>query len=131
MKVKKFQSYFDDFHFSFESEIYSIELSENTPIITTILRVHAYDADIDLNGKLIYNFIDASQQFANIFSLDMQTGLIRLHSLLDYEQRSSYIFYIQAHDLSKEPRSSQTLVNITVFDENDCTPKINFRFYLK
>ncbi|CAF4880039.1 unnamed protein product, partial [Rotaria magnacalcarata] len=29
----------------FESEIYSVELSENIPINTTILRVQAYDND--------------------------------------------------------------------------------------
>ncbi|CAF0818766.1 unnamed protein product [Rotaria sp. Silwood1] len=112
----------------FDSEIYSVEFSENTAINTTILRVHAHDADIDLNGEIIYDFIDASKQYSNTFSLDKQTGLIRLRSLVDYEQRSSYIFYIQARDLGKEPRSSQTLVNITILDENDCAPKISFRF---
>lgn len=90
--------------------------------------MQAYDNDIGLNGEIIYEFIDASKQYANTFSLDRQTGLIRLRSPIDYEQRASYIFYIQARDLGNEPRSSQTLVNITVLDENDCTPKISFRF---
>ena len=47
---------------------------------------------------------------------------------MDYEQRTSYVFYIQAKDLGQESRSSQTLVNISVIDENDCVPKIHFRF---
>ncbi|CAF3330672.1 unnamed protein product [Rotaria socialis] len=112
----------------FESEIYSVELSENIPINTTILRVQAYDNDIGLNGEIIYDFIDASKQYANTFSLDKQTGHIRLRSSVDYEQRSSYIFYVQARDCGNEPRSSQTLVNITILDVNDCAPKISFRF---
>jgi len=63
-----------------------------------------------------------------IFSIDNETGLIRLRSSLDYEQRSSYIFYIEAHDSGKEIRATQTLINITILDENDCYPIITFRF---
>ena len=122
------KSNFDSFSSSFEKETYSIELSELTPVNTTILQVHATDEDIDLNGKILYDFTDASQQFSNTFSIDKQTGVVRLRSSLDYEQRSSYVFYIQAQDLGKEPRSSQTLVNLTILDENDCAPKISFRF---
>jgi hypothetical protein len=127
--MKRLEKYLNYFFFnSFESETYSVELSELTPNNTTILRVHAYDADVGLNGEIIYDFTDASKLFANTFSIDTQTGVIRLRSLLDYEQRSSYVFYIQARDLGKEPRTSQTLVNISILDENDCAPKITFRF---
>jgi len=114
--------------FSFESDKYSIELSENTLINTTILCVHAYDNDIGLNGRIVYDFTDASKQYNNIFFINNETGVIHLRSLLDYEQRSSYVFYIEAHDLGKEIRSSQTLINITIFDENDNYPIIDFRF---
>lgn len=95
---------------------------------TTIVQVHARDADVGLNGEILYDFTDASKQYAHTFSIDKQTGILRLRSSLDYEQRTSYVFYIQARDSGKEPRSSQTLVNITVLDENDCSPRITFRF---
>lgn len=114
--------------FSFDKEKYSIELSENTLVNTTILHVHASDADMGLNGQIVYDFTDASKQFDQIFSIDHQTGVIRLNSPLDYEQRSMYIFYLQARDCGKEIRSSQTLINITIIDENDNSPQINFRF---
>lgn len=116
------------FDFSFEKEKYSIELSENTPVNTTILHVQASDGDIGLNGQIVYDFTDASKQFDQIFSIDQQTGIIHLNSPLDYEQRSFYIFYLQARDCGKEIRSSQTLINITIIDENDNSPQINFRF---
>lgn len=112
----------------FESETYSVELSESTPVNTTIIRVHATDADAGLNGQLTYEFTDASKPFASTFAVDKQTGLIYLRAALDFEQRSSYVFYIQARDAGNEPRSSQTLVNVTILDENDCAPKITFRF---
>ncbi|CAF3828627.1 unnamed protein product [Rotaria sp. Silwood1] len=112
----------------FEKDIYTIELSENTPLNTTILQVHAYDGDIGLNGRITYDFTDASKQYNNIFSIDNETGVIYLRSLLDYEQRTSYIFYIEAHDFGKDIRSSQTLINITILDENDCYPIINFQY---
>ena len=114
--------------FSFESETYSVELSESTPINTTILHVRATDADIGPNGAIRYDFSDASKQLSNTFTIDHQTGLVRLRSSLDYEQRTSYVFYIQARDSGQEARSSQALVNITITDENDCAPKIHFRF---
>ncbi|CAM4964161.1 unnamed protein product [Rotaria socialis] len=112
----------------FERDIYSIELSEHTSINTIILQVRAYDGDIGLNGQITYKFTDASKQYDNLFSINNETGFIRLRSLLDYEQRTSYVFYIEAHDSGKEIRSSQTLINITILDENDCYPIINFRF---
>ncbi|CAF2739323.1 unnamed protein product [Rotaria sp. Silwood2] len=112
----------------FEKDIYSISLSENTAINTTILQVYAYDGDIGLNGRITYDFTDASKQYNNIFCIDNETGVINLRSLFDYEQRISYIFYIEAYDSGKEIRSSQTLINITILDENDCYPIINFQF---
>ena len=113
---------------SFESGKYSIELSESTPINTSIVHVHASDADIGLNGRITYDFTDASKQFNKIFTIDNATGLVSLRSLLDYEQRSSYVFYVEARDAGQEMRSSQTLINITVLNENDCYPLITFRF---
>ena len=113
---------------SFQSDKYSIELSEKTPVNSTILRVHASDADVGLNGRVTYELSDASKQFSKLFSIDNETGVVRLRSPVDYEQRSSYLFYIQARDSGKEIRSSQSLINITVIDENDCSPVINFRF---
>ncbi|CAF0905597.1 unnamed protein product [Adineta ricciae] len=112
----------------FDSSTYSVELSESTPINTTILRVHATDADIGLNARITYDFTDASKQFSSMFYIHNETGILRLRSSLDYEQRSSYIFYIEARDSGKEIRSSQTLINITILDENDCYPVISFRF---
>ena len=103
-------------------------LSETTLVNTTILRVHATDADIGLNSEITYDFTDASQQLSTTFSIDKQTGVVRLRASLDYEQRTSYVFYIQARDSGQESRVTQTLVNITVRDENDCAPKIQFRF---
>ena len=95
---------------------------------STILRVHASDADIGLNGRVTYELTDASKQFSKLFSIGNETGVVRLRSRMDYEQRSSYLFYIQARDSGKEIRSSQSLINITIIDENDCFPVINFRF---
>ena len=112
----------------FEHSKYSIDLSENTSINTTILRVHAIDNDIGLNSQIVYVFPDASKQFSRIFSIDNHTGDIRLRSSIDYEQRSSFIFYIEARDCGKDYRSSQTLINITIIDENDNAPMIHFRF---
>ena len=96
-------------------------------INTIILRVQAHDADIGLNGRITYAFPDASKQYNKLFSIDNETGVIQLHSSLDYEQRTSYIFYIEARDSGKEIRSSQTLINITILDENDCYPVITLR----
>ncbi len=86
------------------------------------------DGDIGLNGRITYDFTDASKQLQHLFSIDNETGVIRLRSSLDYEQRSSYLFYIEARDSGKEIRSSQTLINISIFDENDNSPIITFRF---
>ena len=105
-----------------------IAVSENTPVNSTIVHVHANDADIGLNGWITYEFTDGSKEFSSIFSLDDRTGIVRLRSSFDYEYRSSYLFYLQARDSGQERRSSQTLINITILNENDCPPTIDFRF---
>ncbi|CAF1311528.1 unnamed protein product, partial [Didymodactylos carnosus] len=113
---------------SFEYDKYSVQIAENIPVNTTLVQVHAKDDDIGQNAKIFYSLTDASKQYENQFAIENTSGVITLKSKLDYEQRTSYIFYIEAKDSGNEPRSSHTLVNITLIDVNDVAPQIQIRF---
>lgn len=57
----------------FDKQSYSANILENVPIDTSILKVHAFDADIGINAKIIYSLANESQW---LFHIDNKTGII-------------------------------------------------------
>lgn len=93
---------------------------ENSPLV-----IHATDIDTDLNARLVYEIVEPDAR--NYFALDSSTGAIQTASELDYEQRTTFQFTVQAHDTGT-PRlftSSAARVTIQVADANDCAPKFS------
>ncbi|XP_061108849.1 protocadherin Fat 1 isoform X2 [Conger conger] len=93
------------------------------------LVIRASDADSDLNGRLVYEIVE---QFAHkYFTIDSSTGAIRTVSSLDYEQRSSFRFTVQVHDLGIPHLFAERPANVTVrvVDINDCPPQFSQDVY--
>ncbi len=79
----------------FDQLIYTIKnISENIPIGSIILRVHATDADEGINGDITYHLINQE----NCFEIDQVTGDVRVICLLDYEVKTKYQLEIEARD---------------------------------
>ncbi|XP_041930485.1 protocadherin Fat 1-like isoform X2 [Alosa sapidissima] len=96
----------------------------NTPLV-----IQATDMDTDLNGRLVYEIVEPDAR--NYFALDSSTGAFQTASELDYEQRTTFQFTVQAHDTGA-PRlftSNTARVTIQVIDANDCTPKFSQDLY--
>ncbi|XP_034043514.1 LOW QUALITY PROTEIN: protocadherin Fat 1a [Thalassophryne amazonica] len=97
---------------------------ENTPFV-----VRASDADCDQNAMLIYQIVEP---FAlNYFAIDSNTGAVRITTTLDYEQRRSFHFTVQVHDLGMPRLFAETAANVTieVIDVNDCSPVFSQELY--
>jgi hypothetical protein len=79
----------------FDQSIYTIQnVSENIPINSIIIRVHATDDDEGVNGEITYYLINQE----NCFQIDQITGDIRVICSLDYETQTQYQLEIEARD---------------------------------
>ena len=94
---------------------------ENAPVGTTVLRVIARDLDSGDNGRITYKY------GSNIpkdlpFSLNPDTGEIKVSRSLDYEKKQRYKFYVRSYDHGVPPKSDQASVTIEIDNINDNPP---------
>ncbi|XP_030623860.1 protocadherin-1 [Chanos chanos] len=111
----------------FERSHYEGELSENSPVGHSILQVKANDSDMGPNGEVTYSLHQATSTVQRLLSIDRNTGTIYVKGLVDREEVNLLKFYVQAKDNGPQPKSSRTLVTISVKDQNDNAPAIRIR----
>ncbi|XP_071313466.1 protocadherin alpha-8-like isoform X15 [Trachinotus anak] len=109
----------------FSKDIYSVTLTENAPIGTTVVQVNATDLDEGPNGDVVYSFSKSvSHKLLNLFDINLSTGEITVKGLIDYEEKDKYELEIQAKDKGLAPLSTQKSVMIKIVDVNDNSPEI-------
>ena len=76
-----------------------IELSESAEIGFPVYQVQATDEDIGENGRVSYQYSSTVKNSAKeLFSLDSETGQIRLTKKPDFETETIHRLYIEAVD---------------------------------
>uniref|UniRef100_A0A672YLY5 Protocadherin 2 alpha a 15 n=1 Tax=Sphaeramia orbicularis TaxID=375764 RepID=A0A672YLY5_9TELE len=109
----------------FATDVYSVMLSENVPIGTTVIQVNATDLDEGPNGEVVYAFSSSmNQRLLKLFDINPMTGEIIVNGLIDYEEKEKYVIEIQAMDKGLAPLATEKSVIIKVVDVNDNTPEI-------
>ena len=109
----------------FDSSSYDAEVSELSPVGTTILRLHASDPDHGPNGQVVYRLAQRpGQRAGSPFAVDNRTGELYLAAALDFERRSSYQLTAVAADLGVGSLPAYARVNVRVLDENDNPPVV-------
>ncbi|XP_078087669.1 protocadherin gamma-C5-like [Mustelus asterias] len=109
----------------FDRAIYRSSLTENAPRGTLVIKVNANDLDDGPNAEVTYSFSKlASSAVRELFSLDPQTGEIRVERTLDFEKTKSYSLDIQAVDNGSPAIAGHSKVLIKVTDVNDNAPEI-------
>ncbi|XP_062416670.1 protocadherin alpha-3-like [Pungitius pungitius] len=109
----------------FTNEMYSSTLKENAPAGTVVIQVNATDMDIGANGEIVYSFgHEVDSKVMNVFSIDSNTGEIKVTGQIDFEQSKSYEIDIQASDKGQVPLTADKSVMITIIDINDNEPVI-------
>ena len=83
----------------FDPNDYSVEVSEDVSIGTSLLRVTATDRDSDKSGQVVYSIITGNDK--NSFSIDGITGDIVTVKKLDYENMKRHLLSVQAKDQGK------------------------------
>nr|XP_015206604.1 PREDICTED: protocadherin-11 X-linked-like isoform X2 [Lepisosteus oculatus] len=113
----------------FKENDIEVNVPENAPVGTSVIQVHATDADLGSNAQIHFSF---SSQMTNtarrLFSIDTNTGLIMVKQPLDREFSPVHKLIVLASDGSSTPSRATVTVNIT--DINDNVPSIDTRYIM-
>ncbi|XP_060692620.1 protocadherin-10-like [Hemiscyllium ocellatum] len=109
----------------FPQPVYTVRLAENAPAGTLLLRLNATDPDEGSNGRIVYSFGQhVAQTVRELFSLDPQTGQLRVRAPLDYEDCPVHEIFVQAKDLGANSVAAHCHVLLELLDVNDNPPEI-------
>lgn len=103
----------------FEKQNYQVEMEENNEPGVALIQVRASDPDSQEFGKVAYLLIHSAPAY---FSVNRDTGVLRVLESLDREQRRTYNLTILARDYGSPALESLTYVLIKVLDQNDNSP---------
>ncbi|PNJ59291.1 protocadherin beta-15 [Pongo abelii] len=107
----------------FAQALYEVQVPENSPIGSLVLKVSARDLDTGTNGEISYSLYYSSQEINKPFELSSLSGEIRLIKKLDFETMSSYDLDIEASDGGG--LSGKCSVSVKVLDVNDNFPELS------
>uniref|UniRef100_A0A8C6TAA4 Cadherin domain-containing protein n=1 Tax=Neogobius melanostomus TaxID=47308 RepID=A0A8C6TAA4_9GOBI len=119
----------------FSDSLYAATLQENLNNGVFVAQVHATDADIGLNSKILYVIEPPSDDYGQIvysvaagqvdkFAIDSRNGTITTLDVFDYEQhRTSFDLTIKAVNLGGHPLFSLAQVLIQIVDTDEYIPR--------
>ncbi|XP_069130301.1 protocadherin Fat 1-like isoform X4 [Argopecten irradians] len=96
-----------------------VNIYENILVNATISQLIAHDRDLGVNGKVTYSL----GTNINKFSIDPDSGIVRVAQPLDREEMAVYYLPVVASDKGEKPLSSTATLTITLDDVNDEVPK--------
>uniref|UniRef100_A0A3Q4GM12 Si:ch73-379j16.2 n=1 Tax=Neolamprologus brichardi TaxID=32507 RepID=A0A3Q4GM12_NEOBR len=116
----------NDNHPFFSEEVYSVKIPENVERHRSVIVIKANDLDEGVNGEIEYFFgSELDPKVYDTFSLDKDTGEIRVKGEIDFENIEVYKLDVHATDKGQPPMSTDCRVIIKVLDDvNDNKPDI-------
>ncbi|XP_041800717.1 protocadherin alpha-8-like [Chelmon rostratus] len=115
----------NDNHPTFSQEVYSVTIPENVDADTSVIKVKATDVDEGANGDIEYFFGgQLDRKIYDMFSLDKETGEIKVKGEIDFEKDDVFKLDVHATDKGQPPMSTDCRVIIKVLDKNDNKPQI-------
>ncbi|XP_072923515.1 protocadherin gamma-A6-like [Hemitrygon akajei] len=108
----------------FDNDVYTAKLEENAPLGTLVTKISAVDLDQGANGELKYSFVNLPERVRELFSLDPETGELKVQKRLDFEDEKCYELDVQAVDNGSPALIGRSKVLIDLIDMNDNAPEI-------
>lgn len=110
---------------TFESAFYLANVTENSPVGTSVITVSALDQDSILDWNRFFFSIENGN--ANVsFAVDPSSGVISVNALLDRELLAVYNLTVTATDNGSPPATGTTNVIVIIDDINDNAPTLTF-----
>uniref|UniRef100_A0A2K6NG81 FAT atypical cadherin 1 n=1 Tax=Rhinopithecus roxellana TaxID=61622 RepID=A0A2K6NG81_RHIRO len=98
-----------------------IQVKENQPVGSSVIFMNSTDLDTGFNGKLVYAISGGNED--SCFMIDMETGMLKIFSLLDRETTDKYTLNITVYDLGIPQKAAWRLLDVVVVDANDNPPE--------
>ncbi len=105
----------------FSQSSYKTSVVENAPKTTIVTKISATDADESSHG-IQYNFEHVISTVKALFSIDADSGEVKVIGDIDYEKHKQFTVKIKASDHGGLTDSSEIIID--VIDVNDNPPKI-------
>lgn len=96
----------------FEPPDYSVAVSENVAVGTSVLQVKAFDSDTGTNAEIYYYF----KPEHDFFTVDAHTGIVETACELNFEKGNSFDLTVYAVDRGRTPRQAKTLLRVRLVD---------------
>ncbi|KAG8133054.1 hypothetical protein E2320_010848 [Naja naja] len=110
----------------FNQSVYRVKLLENTASGSLVITLNATDLDEGINREISYFFHDSViLHVTKLFSVNSDTGEIRVIGKLDYEESKFYEFPIVVQDKGSSQLTGHCKVLIEVLDMNDNIPELS------
>ncbi|KAL1261548.1 hypothetical protein QQF64_006813 [Cirrhinus molitorella] len=114
----------------FDKDSYTINLTENAPIGSLVVKLNATDKDEGSNSDILYSYsLYTSEKTQQTFSLNPDNGEIRVKEMINYEDFRIYDMEIIATDKGANSLSGKCKVTILVTDMNDNHPEISIKSF--
>ncbi|XP_035289996.1 protocadherin alpha-C2-like isoform X1 [Anguilla anguilla] len=114
----------------FDRQVYSVNITENSPLETLVLKLNATDLDEGSNAEIEYSFtLYTSEKTQEVFSLYSNTGELKVKDVIDFEETKMFEMYIQAKDKGPIPLSGECKVLVFVTDVNDNYPEVTIKSF--
>ncbi|KAM4875248.1 protocadherin alpha-12-like [Thomomys bottae] len=109
----------------FDKPSYKVTLFENVQNNTRVIQLNASDPDDGLNREISYGIrkiLPRSEEY--LFSINEDTGEIRIYGKLDFEENNAYEIHVYAIDKGIPSMVGHSMVFVEVLDLNDNIPEI-------
>ncbi|XP_067104228.1 protocadherin alpha-C2-like [Osmerus mordax] len=114
----------------FDEETYTINLIENSPIGSIVVKLNAIDLDEGSNSDIVYSYsLYTPEKSQNTFSLNPNTGDITVKEMVNFEDFKIYDMEVIATDKGASQLSGQCKLTILVTDMNDNHPEISIKSF--
>jgi len=117
---------------TFAQSLYEVDVREDAPLGTTVVRVSASDADLGDNARVQYRRMEGrggGQRSSSSapFDVDRDTGDVVLAAALDRERAAEHVVGVAASDSPSHgpPLSGYARVIVRVLDANDHPPLLS------
>ncbi|XP_068133897.1 protocadherin alpha-6-like [Hyperolius riggenbachi] len=110
---------------TFNQLFYKVNVLENAPKGTIVTKLNATDMDEGENSEIYYSFNKlVPQQVISFFSIEQNTGIIRVEGNIDYETTNLFEIEVDAVDKGHYPLAGYCKVLVNIVDMNDNHPEM-------
>ncbi|KAF7659578.1 hypothetical protein LDENG_00296480 [Lucifuga dentata] len=117
----------NDCHPVFEKDVYTVTVAEDIPQGSSLIQMHAQDADDGVNSYVTYSILKSNQN--SLINIDPESGLVTTAATLDREREMEMWFLVVAVDGGEPALSSTATVTVMVEDVNDNEPVFQQQLY--